>query len=155
MLAAHPMFPLGVPKNVTLPVRVIELGCAGGSSAVVAVVELCAVVESPPEVTVVVSLITVVVVSPPPHDANATLASRAAASAALLSGLAAWKSEPWDRAAIAELGRRVEVEDLGVAGGRQDHYAATHGGALALTFTTTTGRLTSPTRRTPTTSPEP
>ena len=66
------------------------------------------------------------------------LGGSSAASAALLSGLAAWKSEPWDRAGIAELGRRVEVEDLGVAGGRQDHYAATHGGALALTFTSTT-----------------
>ena len=66
------------------------------------------------------------------------LGGSSAASAALLAALAAWKGETWDRAAIAELGRRIEVEDLGVAGGRQDHYAATHGGALALTFTTTT-----------------
>jgi D-glycero-alpha-D-manno-heptose-7-phosphate kinase len=41
----------------------------------------------------------------------------------------------WNRADIAEEGRRIEVEELGIAGGRQDHYAATHGGALALTFT--------------------
>ncbi|MDE3054635.1 MAG: GHMP kinase, partial [Gemmatimonadota bacterium] len=37
-------------------------------------------------------------------------------------------------AGIAERGRAIEVEDLGVAGGRQDHYAATHGGLLGLTF---------------------
>lgn len=39
-----------------------------------------------------------------------------------------------DRSALAEASRRVEVEDLGIAGGRQDHYAAAYGGALALTF---------------------
>jgi len=69
---------------------------------------------------------------------GAGLGGSSAASAALLVALAEWRGEPWDRAAIAEEGRRIEVEELGVAGGRQDHYAATHGGALALTFTTTT-----------------
>lgn len=56
-----------------------------------------------------------------------------------------------DRSALAEASRRVEVEDLGVAGGRQDHYAAAYGGALALTFgdTTTVRRipLTAATKR--------
>jgi len=65
------------------------------------------------------------------------LGGSSAASAALLLALASWRGQPCDdRAAIAELGRRIEVEDLGVAGGRQDHYAATHGGTLALTFST-------------------
>lgn len=64
----------------------------------------------------------------------AGLGGSSAASAALIGALSAWRGLPLDRAAIAEEGRRIEVEDLGVAGGRQDHYAATHGGALALTF---------------------
>ncbi|HKS04695.1 MAG TPA: hypothetical protein VJR92_00145 [Gemmatimonadaceae bacterium] len=68
---------------------------------------------------------------------GAGLGGSSAASAAVLGALAAWKDEPWNRRDIAELGRVIEVEDLGVAGGRQDHYAATHGGALALTFTDT------------------
>ena len=41
-----------------------------------------------------------------------------------------------ERAAIAERSRQVEVEDLRVAGGRQDHYAAAFGGALGLEFDT-------------------
>jgi len=41
---------------------------------------------------------------------------------------------PRDRAALAEASRRVEVEELHVAGGFQDHYAAAFGGALGLTF---------------------
>jgi D-glycero-alpha-D-manno-heptose-7-phosphate kinase len=69
---------------------------------------------------------------------GAGLGGSSAASATLLAALGEWRNAPWDRPAIAELGRSIEVEDLGVAGGRQDHYAATHGGALALTFTTTT-----------------
>jgi D-glycero-alpha-D-manno-heptose-7-phosphate kinase len=64
------------------------------------------------------------------------LGGSSAASAAVLGALAAWRDESWDPAEIAEEGRRIEVEELGIAGGRQDHYAATHGGALALTFTT-------------------
>jgi D-glycero-alpha-D-manno-heptose-7-phosphate kinase len=66
---------------------------------------------------------------------GAGLGGSSAASAAVLGALAAFSRQRWDRAGIAEEGRRIEVEDLGVAGGRQDHYAATHGGALALTFT--------------------
>jgi D-glycero-alpha-D-manno-heptose-7-phosphate kinase len=36
---------------------------------------------------------------------------------------------------LAEASRAAEVEELGVAGGFQDHYAAAFGGALALTLT--------------------
>lgn len=68
---------------------------------------------------------------------GAGLGGSSAASAAVLGALAAWRDEPWDLRAIAEAGRTIEVEDLGVAGGRQDHYAATHGGALGLRFTDT------------------
>lgn len=70
---------------------------------------------------------------------GAGLGGSSAASAAVLGALAEWRGEHWERAAIAEEGRRIEVEELGVAGGRQDHYAATHGGALALTFTDRVG----------------
>ena len=63
------------------------------------------------------------------------LGGSSAASAAMIGALRTWKGEPLDLADIAEEGRRIEVEDLGISGGRQDHYAATHGGALALTFT--------------------
>ena len=66
---------------------------------------------------------------------GAGLGGSSAASAAVLGALGAWQTAPWDLCGIAEQGRVIEVEDLGVAGGRQDHYAATHGGALALTFT--------------------
>ncbi len=65
---------------------------------------------------------------------SAGLGGSSAASAALLGALAAWRGESWVRRDIAEEGRRIEVDELGIAGGRQDHYAATHGGALALTF---------------------
>lgn len=69
---------------------------------------------------------------------GAGLGGSSAASAALLAGIAAWRNQPIDRGGIAEEGRRIEVEELGIAGGRQDHYAAVYGGALALTFTTST-----------------
>jgi D-glycero-alpha-D-manno-heptose-7-phosphate kinase len=70
---------------------------------------------------------------------EAGLGGSSAASAALLAGLRAWRGQPVNRVDIAEEGRRIEVEELGIAGGRQDHYAATHGGALALTFGTSVG----------------
>lgn len=69
---------------------------------------------------------------------GAGLGGSSAASAALLTAIAEWKGERWDRATVAESGRTIEVEDLGVAGGRQDHYASAFGGALALTFTAAT-----------------
>lgn len=65
---------------------------------------------------------------------GAGLGGSSAASAALLGAIDRWRGLPLDRAGIAERGRQIEVEDLGVAGGRQDHYAATHGGLLGLTF---------------------
>lgn len=40
----------------------------------------------------------------------------------------------FDRSRLAEASRTIEVEELGIPGGRQDHYAAAYGGGLALTF---------------------
>jgi D-glycero-alpha-D-manno-heptose-7-phosphate kinase len=66
----------------------------------------------------------------------AGLGGSSAATAALLGALDVWEGVSINRARIAERGREIEVEDLGIAGGRQDHYAATHGGLLGLTFST-------------------
>lgn len=68
---------------------------------------------------------------------GAGLGGSSAAGVALQGALAAWREESGDpdRAAIAEASRDVEVLDLGVPGGRQDHYAAAFGGALDLRFT--------------------
>ena len=65
---------------------------------------------------------------------GAGLGGSSAASAALLGALDRWRGIPIDRDAIAERGRQIEVEDLGIPGGRQDHYCATHGGLLGLTI---------------------
>ncbi|OYV73753.1 MAG: hypothetical protein B7Z72_01775 [Gemmatimonadetes bacterium 21-71-4] len=65
---------------------------------------------------------------------GAGLGGSSAASAAILGLLDSQVGIPIDRTAIAERGRTIEVEDLGVAGGRQDHYAAAFGGLLGLTF---------------------
>lgn len=80
--------------------------------------------------------------SPVPH-ARASIASdfplgaglggSSAAGVALAGALAALAGAPLDAAALAERSRRTEVEELGVAGGFQDHYAAAFGGALLLT----------------------
>ena len=77
-------------------------------------------------------------------DAHATVASdfplgaglggSSAAGVALAGALAALAGETLGPAALAERSRATEVEELGIAGGFQDHYAAAHGGALLLTF---------------------
>ena len=70
---------------------------------------------------------------------GAGLGGSSAAGVAALAALAYWRGDPIDRAALAESSRAVEVEELGIAGGRQDHYAAAFGGALALGFGTEVG----------------
>src|SRR5262245_29687498 len=65
---------------------------------------------------------------------GAGLGGSSAAGVAVNGALCMWRGDPIDRAALAEQSRAIEVDDLGVPGGRQDHYAAAFGGALALTF---------------------
>jgi D-glycero-alpha-D-manno-heptose-7-phosphate kinase len=69
------------------------------------------------------------------YPVGAGLGGSSAASAAVLGALRSWRDIEWDLCEIAEEGRAIEVEDMKIAGGRQDHYAATHGGALGLRFT--------------------
>jgi D-glycero-alpha-D-manno-heptose-7-phosphate kinase len=64
----------------------------------------------------------------------AGLGGSSAAGVALAGALAAFGGEILEPAALAERSRRTEVEELGVAGGFQDHYAAAFGGALLLTY---------------------
>lgn len=68
------------------------------------------------------------------YPLGAGLGGSSAAGVAVLGALAAWRGEPVSEACLAEESRRLEVEDLGIAGGRQDHYAAAMGGALGLWF---------------------
>jgi D-glycero-alpha-D-manno-heptose-7-phosphate kinase len=65
---------------------------------------------------------------------GAGLGGSSAAGVAVAAAMAAWQGESISRSELAERSRAVEVEELGVAGGFQDHYAAAYGGALALTF---------------------
>ncbi|MFL5578280.1 MAG: hypothetical protein ACJ79S_20190 [Gemmatimonadaceae bacterium] len=65
---------------------------------------------------------------------GAGLGGSSAAGVAAVGALAAWRGALPPREELAEESRRIEVEDLGVAGGRQDHYAAAFGGALHLRF---------------------
>lgn len=74
---------------------------------------------------------------------GAGLGGSSAAGVAMMGAIEAWRARasgrasrdvPRDRAALAESSRALEVEELHIAGGRQDHYAAAFGGALALSF---------------------
>jgi D-glycero-alpha-D-manno-heptose-7-phosphate kinase len=65
---------------------------------------------------------------------GAGLGGSSAAGVAVAAALAAWRGESISRSELAERSRALEVEELGIAGGFQDHYAAAYGGALALTF---------------------
>ena len=62
------------------------------------------------------------------------LGGSSAAGVALAGALATLAGASTEPATLAELSRATEVEELGVAGGFQDHYAAAYGGALLLTF---------------------
>lgn len=65
---------------------------------------------------------------------GAGLGGSSAAGVALAGALAALRGTPLECSDLAELSRRTEVGELGIAGGFQDHYAAAFGGALLLTF---------------------
>lgn len=65
---------------------------------------------------------------------GAGLGGSSAAGVALAAALAAWRGDTLPPAALAAWSRAVEVEECGIAGGWQDHYAAAFGGALGLTF---------------------
>ncbi len=65
---------------------------------------------------------------------GAGLGGSSAAGVAVAAAIAAWRDERVSKSALAERSRALEVNELGIAGGFQDHYAAAYGGALALTF---------------------
>lgn len=65
---------------------------------------------------------------------GAGLGGSSAVGVAAVAALAASRGDTMTPGAIAELSRDIEISDLGIAGGRQDHYAAAFGGALGLRF---------------------
>lgn len=65
---------------------------------------------------------------------GAGLGGSAAAGVALQAAIASLRGEQPSAAQLVEHSRAVEVGELGIAGGWQDHYAAAFGGALALEF---------------------
>lgn len=65
---------------------------------------------------------------------GAGLGGSSAAGVAAMAVLAASAGRQPPPEELAESSRSIEVEELGIAGGRQDHYAAAFGGALALEF---------------------
>ena len=65
---------------------------------------------------------------------GAGLGGSSAAGVALSAAIACAQETTPSRAWLAEWSRVVEVTEMGIAGGRQDHYAAAYGGALGLTF---------------------
>lgn len=69
---------------------------------------------------------------------GAGLGGSSAAGVAIQAALAHADGSRCDPETLARRSREVEVEELGVAGGWQDHYAAAFGGALALDFAATT-----------------
>lgn len=65
---------------------------------------------------------------------GAGLGGSSAAGVALAAACAAARGESPGPQALAELSRATEVDELQIAGGFQDHYAAAFGGALGLTL---------------------
>ena len=70
---------------------------------------------------------------------GAGLGGSAAAGVALAGALAELAGEPIGCVELAERSRATEVDELGVAGGCQDHYASAFGGALLLTISECVG----------------
>lgn len=62
------------------------------------------------------------------------LGGSSAASVAAIAAVLRWRGMSRTRAEIAEASRELEIVEMGIAGGRQDHYAAAFGGALGLRF---------------------
>lgn len=65
---------------------------------------------------------------------GAGLGGSSAAGVATVAALACARGDAMAPDQIAELSRSIEIGDLGIPGGRQDHYAAAFGGALGLRF---------------------
>jgi D-glycero-alpha-D-manno-heptose-7-phosphate kinase len=65
---------------------------------------------------------------------GAGLGGSSAAGVAIAAAVAEWRHESPSRGELAMRSRASEVEELGIAGGFQDHYAAAYGGALGLRF---------------------
>ncbi len=65
---------------------------------------------------------------------SAGLGGSSAVGVAAVAAFAALRGQRMNPYAIAELSREIEIGDVGIPGGRQDHYAAAYGGALALRF---------------------
>jgi D-glycero-alpha-D-manno-heptose-7-phosphate kinase len=74
---------------------------------------------------------------------GAGLGGSSAAGVAVIGALGMWRGTSIEPDALGEESRQLEVDDLHIPGGRQDHYAAAFGGALGLWFgeTTTVRRL--------------
>ena len=73
------------------------------------------------------------------YPAGAGLGGSSACGVALAGALARLRGEALSQGELAALSRATEVEELRVAGGYQDHYAAAYGGALLLRFTDCVG----------------
>jgi D-glycero-alpha-D-manno-heptose-7-phosphate kinase len=65
---------------------------------------------------------------------SAGLGGSSAVGVAAVAAFAALRGQRMSPSAIAELSREIEIGDVGIPGGRQDHYAAAYGGALGLRF---------------------
>ena len=65
---------------------------------------------------------------------GAGLGGSSAAGVAIAAAIAEWRHESPSPSELAMRSRASEVEELGIAGGFQDHYAAAYGGALGLRF---------------------